>query len=275
MANEPKKQGVRVFPLAALDAPAAQPTHRTDGGDQVAEPAAKDAVPAVEVREIHDAQRAPAPVVTGEVLPAPGERAGEDDKDEDGADTEVYDALLANLDKIDSGNPPFGPLQLPMLASRSSRKQTREEKAGAAEDKPRPQSIAEDAATWPSGPLVGRDEITPLDVERLVRAILTDSEIMEHATMPGLTRKRMVEAGERAGITRRRMGFFVAHLMVWFDKAGVMKPESAKEPDAWDRPRPLTTDDKEAIRRLLKRQSLPTKDEVEAVKEQGLGNGYI
>jgi hypothetical protein len=164
MANEPKQQGVRVFPLAAIAAPAAQPTHRTDGGDQVAEPAAKDAVQAVEIREVSDAQRAPAPVVTGEVLPAPGERAGEEDEDEDGADTEVYDALLANLDKIDSGNPPFGPLQLPMLRAHSSRKRARGEKAVATNDKPRPQSIADDAATWPSGPLVGRDEITPTDM---------------------------------------------------------------------------------------------------------------
>jgi hypothetical protein len=131
MANEPKQQGVRVFPLAARDDPAAQPTQRADGGDQVAEPAVKQAVQAVEVREIRDTHRAPAPVVTGEVLPAPGERAGEEDEDADGADTEVYDALLANLDKIDSGNPPFGPLQLPMLRARSSRKRARGEKAGA------------------------------------------------------------------------------------------------------------------------------------------------
>jgi hypothetical protein len=187
----------------------------------------------------------------------------------------VVRTLNRHLSAIAQGEEPFGKLQHAPLAAQPGKRGSAKGAERRQEESGRNRTLPEDAALWPSGPLIGGDEITPLEVERLVRAMLTDREIAQHETMPGLSRKRLMRISEKAGVSGRRMGRFAGHILVWFANAGVTQPDSIKSADAWDQPRPLTTDDKEAIRRLLRQQHLPTKDEVELARAQGLNEGHV
>lgn len=187
----------------------------------------------------------------------------------------VVRRLTSHLSAIVQGEEPFGKLQRAPLAVQPGKRGSAKGVERRQEESGRSRTLPEDAALWPSGPLIGGDEITPLEVERLVRAMLTDREIAQHETMPGLSRKRLMRISEKAGVSGRRMGRFAGHILVWFANAGVTQPDSTKSADAWDQPRPLTTDDKEAIRRLLRQQHLPTKDEVDLARAQGLNEGHV
>lgn len=208
-----------------------------------------------------------APVVEGEVI----------DLDKPARPRRNIDAvrrLTGHLKRIASGDPPFTTerfLSPPSVVKRKGKSGKAEEAEVAQIARVAP----EHSPHWPDGPVIGRQELRREEIERLVRTIVTDKEIMDHETMPGLTRRRLLEAGEKAGMQKRRMAMFVPHLLVWFAQAGVIMHESSKDEDTWDRPRIVTTDDIEEIRRKLRNQSLPTKSEVETEKAKGMNDGFI
>lgn len=141
--------------------------------------------------------------------------------------------------------------------------------AGPAPGKPR---AAEDTSTeWPTGPLIGRDQIWPHELRRIIEEILMDTDIMDHPSYPGISFARLREVGTRAGIVADRMGRFVPALMVWFYATGLTKQASTKQ-GVWEVPQPWQYDDKEEIRRILARSTLPTRDDVATARAAGLNS---
>jgi hypothetical protein len=171
---------------------------------------------------------------------------------------EEFDALLGDI--LDGGEP-FGPFVLPSARDDAmddspkgkagkAGKAGKVGKAGKAAGK----AAGTDSADrrWPSGPLIGEDLFVADEVQRIVEAILTDTEIMAHPSQPGLTRARLREAAKAAGFEPNRFGRFSAALVIWFARAGVTVLVDDKATNEWARPRPMIGNDRVEIRRRLR-----------------------
>lgn len=269
MTNDEPTPPMQSAANAADDASELRPNESTRSLTLVRRLGAKRPTQLAESREATHRQRSSsaAPVVEGEVIdlntPVRPRR-----------NIDAVRRLTSHLKRIAAGDPPFITERLlspPSVVKRKGKLGKAEE----AEVAPIARVAPDQSPHWPDGPIIGRQELRREEIERLVRTIVTDKEIMDHETMPGLTRRRLLEAGEKAGVQKRRMAMFVPHLLVWFAQAGVIAHESSKDEDTWDRPRIVTTDDIEEIRRKLRNQSLPTKSEVETEKAKGMNDGFI
>jgi len=196
-------------------------------------------------------------------------------------------SLAAVLTGIRAGGEPLGPLVLPARqvsadkAGSEKRKAKRESPQNpAAFAAPSPGLLAPEPSLdavptpaerqWPNGPLVGRDLMTADEVRRLVEHILQDEEIMDHPSMPGLTRARLREAARAADFEPNRFGRLSAAVMVWFARAGVTVLEDDKAPNEWIRPRPLISTERAELRRRLQAVDPPDGDAITIARNAGL-----
>lgn len=130
---------------------------------------------------------------------------------------------------------------------------------------------AQDDRTWPDGPIIRRKRFTSEELKRLVDHILMDEEIMDHPSMPGITKQRLRDVGVRAGWKPTEFGIFIPALMLWFARAGVTIRDDGSSATEWARPRPLISDDRAVIRRLLNNTDPPDGDAVKvAYHQEGL-----
>lgn len=172
-----------------------------------------------------------------------------------------FDIMIAAMERIVEGKKPFGDFVMPRRELPEGGKKGKRGQDAGAKTTSHPGA---DDGLWPSGPIVGTDQLSRAEVEHIMDTILTDAEIMRHPSMKGLSRLRLKEVGKRAGFKSDRFGRFSAHLLVWFAKAGVtIKPDDTWKGE-WDGPRPLVTDEKGEIRRMLRRVDVPSKDDVKA-----------
>ncbi|MBX0331077.1 hypothetical protein K2Z83_25835 [Oscillochloris sp. ZM17-4] len=168
-----------------------------------------------------------------------------------------WDFFLDFLEAIRRGEEPLGPLQLfsPVEAPITPSNKGKGKKGAAASAPPALDAPPFDQATggqaWPSGPLVGTDLFTSDEVRQLVEGILTDEEIMNHTSMPGLTRARLREVAKRLTFDANRFGRFSAALIIWFANAGVTVLADDTSRTEWSRPRPLIGNNRVEIRRRL------------------------
>jgi hypothetical protein len=184
-------------------------------------------------------------------------------------------ALTALLQAMVQGGEPLGPLVMPTRDEEVEEERPAKKKAKTKGGTTSATSAGEanadpSARKWPSGPLVGRELFAPDEVQRLIEAILMDEDIMDHATMPGLTRARLREVGRAAGFEPNRFGRFSAPLIVWFARAGVTVLEDDKARNPWARPRPIASRDRAEIRRMLRDTDPPDGDAVAIARAAGL-----
>lgn len=189
---------------------------------------------------------------------------------------DVRRSLLAHLRAISNGEAPFGPLQLPPRGKAAATKQPMTTPKSSTSPAPRPGlAPGQDDGRWPSGPLISRDLFSRAEVETLIEAILTDVEIMEHPTYPGLSRNRLRLVAKQAGFEPIRFGRFSAYLLIWFARAGVTLKASDRWRGEWDGPRPLSTEEKSEVRLMLVRVPPPTKRDVDVIRTQNFDDSTL
>lgn len=133
---------------------------------------------------------------------------------------------------------------------------------------------ASEAARWPTGPIVGYDQLSARELEGLVEKMLCDPEIMADPSYPGLSRQRLRNAARRAGLEPHRFGKFSPWVELWLARAGITARRVSTEGE-WNSPRPLQLEEKEEIRQALLRTPWPTRRDIEEARAQGLGEGIL
>lgn len=131
-----------------------------------------------------------------------------------------------------------------------------------------------EAARWPTGPIVGYDQLSARELEGLVEKMLCDPEIMGDPTYPGLSRQRLRTIARQAGLEAHRFGKFSPWVELWLARAGITARRVSTEGE-WDSPRPVQLEEKDEIRRALLSTPWPTRRDIEEARAQGLGEGVL
>lgn len=133
---------------------------------------------------------------------------------------------------------------------------------------------ASEATRWPTGPIVGYDQLSARELEGLVEKMLCDPEIMADPSYPGLSRQRLRAVARQAGLEAHRFGKFSPWVELWLARAGVTARRLSIEGE-WESPRPLQLEEKDEIRQALLRTPWPTRRDIEEARARGLGEGIL